>query len=45
MAYQSFTVRFILNGLLVKVGCQYIHFKSVNEFSDALKDYVVDEYL
>jgi len=40
--YQTFNVRIVLNGLLVRVGCQYLLFRTVDSFADALKEYLAN---
>jgi len=40
--YQTFNVKIILNGLLVRVGCQYLTFRSVDDFADTLKEYLAN---
>ena len=38
--WDTFTVRIILNGLMIKVGCQRLYFNSPQALANALDDYI-----
>jgi len=40
--WDTFTCRIILNGIVVKVGCQRIFFPTADALRDALSDYIED---
>ena len=40
--WDTFTCRIILNGIVVKVGCQRIFFPTADALRDALNDYIED---
>jgi hypothetical protein len=42
--WDTFTCRIILNGIVVKVGCQRVFFPTADALRDALNDYIEDPH-